>query len=166
MKEVSIFDIVETAGDRCMVVLLDGESDRFVPIAIGPAEGYALICGLRDIPVMRPLSHDLMALIVRELGGTLREVRIERLVDDTFYAILYIAQTDGVRQIDCRPSDAMCLAVRMQAPIYVASDLLNKLEHRDGESITLRKGDDAVQIDGTGVDTLAARIIEEAGGPL
>ena len=60
----------------------------------------------------------------------------------------------------------MCLAVRMQAPINVASDLLNKLEHRDGGSITLRKGDEVVQIDGTGVDTLAARIIEEAGGPL
>tara|TARA_B100000686_G_scaffold167580_1_gene175014 strand:+ start:226 stop:549 length:324 start_codon:yes stop_codon:yes gene_type:complete len=107
-----------------------------------------------------------MADVVRKLGGTLREIRIERVVDYTFYAVLYITQADEVRQIDCRPTDAMCLAARLQAPIYVAGDLLNKVEHRSGGTITLSRGEEAVHIDGTNIDVLAARILEQAGGPL
>ena len=144
MKEVSIFDIVETAGDRCMVVLLDSESDRFVPIAIGPAEGNALICGLRDIPVMRPLSHDLMALIVRELGGTLREVRIERLVDYTFYAIL-LHRTDG-RSASNRLSSQRCHVPNIEGEwdeVFAAIRSCHEEIHRMGApriSATLRFG--------------------------
>ena len=164
MKEVTIWDILTTSDDRCMVILLDEEGERFVPISIGPAEGHALVAGLRDITVLRPLSHDLMAAIVAELGGTLREVRIERLVDYTFYADLYIEQEDGVRRLDCRPSDAMCLAARLQAPIHVANELLIKTERRDGDVLTLKKGDEVVKVDGSGIDALAARIIENAGG--
>ena len=105
-----------------------------------------------------------MAAIVAELGGTLREVRIERLVDYTFYADLYIEQEDGVRRLDCRPSDAMCLAARLQAPIHVANELLIKTERRDGDVLTLKKGDEVVKVDGSGIDALAAQIIENAGG--
>ena len=87
-------------------------------------------------------------------------------MDYTFYAVLYIAQGDEVRQIDCRPSDAMCLAARLQAPIYVAGDLLGKVEHTNGGPVTLRRGDEAVQIDGTSIAVLAARILDQAAGPL
>lgn len=166
MKEVSIFDIVETADDRCMVVLLDDEFDPFVAIGIGAGEGHALISGLRDIPVMRPLSHDLMAQIVDDLGGALREVRIERLV-----AVRSTPSSTSRRGTQCVKSPVApatpCASPRAcSAPIYVDSDLLSKLEHRNGGTITLRRGDEALQIDGTSIDVLAARILEQAGGPL
>ena len=165
MKEVTIFDIVEIADDRCVVFLVDKETDRYVPITIGPAEGYALVCGLRDIPVIRPLSHDLMASIVQELDGTLREARIERLVDCTFYAVLCLLRPDGTHQIDCRPSDALCLAARLRAPIYLANELFHMAEGEKGTPITMKNGSDTIRVDGTGIDTFAAHIRQSFGAP-
>ena len=74
-------------------------------------------------------------------------------------------QRDDVVQIDCRPSDAMCLAVRLQAPVYVANELLDSLLSKDGNLITLKKGDEVVTMDGSGIELLAARLLDESGLP-
>ena len=165
MTEVAIWDVVAIADDRCMVILVDEKTDRFVAIGIGSVEARALVAGLRDITAQRPLSHDLMAHMVRELGGRLCGVMIERLVDHSFYAVLKVEQRDDIVQIDCRPSDAMCLAVRLQAPVYVANELLDSLLSKDGNNITLKKGDEVVTIDGSGIELLAARLLDESGLP-
>jgi bifunctional DNase/RNase len=119
-----------------VVILKEKESDRYLPIWIGPAEADAIAVRLQDVTVARPLTHDLLRSIIDTLGGSIQYIVVNDLANDTFYARI-IMEVDGrTMEIDSRPSDAIALAVRVQVPIFAEEAVLDKAGVRlDQESI-------------------------------
>ncbi len=113
-----------TSDDR-IVVLKQEDRDRFLPIWIGKFETSNLTLNLEKTAVARPMTHDLMATLMERLGGSLLRVEIVALVEETYMANLVIRKENQVLVIDCRPSDALTLAVRMDAPIFIAESILD-----------------------------------------
>jgi len=114
-------DTSKIVWDQRVVVLREEGGDRVLPIWMGAGEGNALAVRLHAAPPPRPLTADLMAELVRTLGGRVERVAVTRLEEMTFYATVTI---EG-RDIDARPSDAINLAVRTGAPIVVAPEVLD-----------------------------------------
>jgi uncharacterized protein len=109
-----------------VVILKEKESDRYLPIWIGPAEADAIAVRLQEVAVARPLTHDLIRSIIDSLGASVDYVIVNDLSNDTFFARIML-QIDGrVMEIDSRPSDAIALAVRVQVPIYADESVLEK----------------------------------------
>src|SRR5437870_8926130 len=109
-----------------VVILKEKESDRYLPIWIGPAEADAIAVRLQEVAVARPLTHDLLRSIFDSLGASVDYVIVNDLSNDTFFARIML-QIDGrVMEIDSRPSDAIALAVRVQVPIYADESVLEK----------------------------------------
>jgi len=109
-----------------VVILKEKESDRYLPIWIGPAEADAIAVRLQEVAVARPLTHDLLRSIIDSFGASVDYVIVNDLSNDTFFARIML-QIDGrVMEIDSRPSDAIALAVRVQVPIYADESVLEK----------------------------------------
>ncbi|MBX3321614.1 MAG: bifunctional nuclease family protein [Phycisphaeraceae bacterium] len=101
------------------------QSARKFPIVIGLPEAQAIERRLKNIPVKRPQTHDLLANVITALGGTLESICITDLDDHTFFASLNVARSDGNPvAIDARPSDAIALGIAQQVPIYVEEHVL------------------------------------------
>ncbi|MFA4924319.1 MAG: bifunctional nuclease domain-containing protein [Ignavibacteriaceae bacterium] len=98
--------------------------NRRLPIIIGQSEAQAIALELEGMKPPRPLSHDLMKSIIDNLGGTLLQVYINELRENTYYAQLVIDLSTLTIEIDARPSDAIALAIRAHAPIYVADSVM------------------------------------------
>jgi len=109
-----------------VVILKEKESDRYLPIWIGPAEADAIAVRLQEVAVARPLTHDLLRSIIDTLGASVEYVIVNDLSNDTFFARIML-QIDGRSlEIDSRPSDAIALAVRAQVPIFAEDSVLDK----------------------------------------
>lgn len=118
--EVELFQIVITDGlDTQVIVLKERRGERRLPIFIGSNEARAIKRKLNDEAVPRPLTHDLAIDIITKLGGRIARVLIVDLRDETYFARIEIMQDGEIREIDARPSDAIALAVRGVAPIFV-----------------------------------------------
>ena len=102
-----------------VVVLKEKDSDRYLPIWIGPAEADAIALKLQDVSVPRPLTHDLLGDVISSLGGEISRIVVYDLAKDTFYAKIVVSLGDGFKEVDCRPSDALAVAVRANVPIFV-----------------------------------------------
>ena len=107
-----------------VVILKDLEGKRFLPILIGPFEATAIALALEGTAVPRPLSHDLMRTMLESLHATLEQIIIHDIKDSTFFAKLIVRQNGDTQEIDARPSDGIALALRMQAPIFVADKIV------------------------------------------
>lgn len=103
-----------------VVILTDEEERGFVPLVIGPAEANSISLALEGIKPSRPLTHDLMLATITALDGNIEKVVITDLRDDTYYATITLRQGGQTLEIDARPSDSIALAMRCDAPIYVA----------------------------------------------
>lgn len=127
MPEMVIDSIrVSLMNYQRVVILKEKNSDRYLPIWIGPAEADAIAVKLQDVSVPRPLTHDLLRSVIISLGAGLTHITVSDLKNDTFYAKIGL-QIDGkTLEVDSRPSDAIALAVRGQVPIYVADEVLDK----------------------------------------
>ncbi len=127
MPEMVIDSIrVSLMNYQRVVILKEKDSDRYLPIWIGPAEADAIAVRLQDVSVPRPLTHDLLRSIITSLGAGVNQIIVSDLQNDTFYAKV-VLQVDGrTMEVDCRPSDAIALAVRTEAPIYVEDVVLEK----------------------------------------
>jgi len=113
--------IVETPEGVAMLVMM---GDRALPILIGPAEAFSIARGLGEAEFPRPLTHDLFIDVLEALGATVEKVTIDALISSTYTATLYVRDRDGkIHAFDSRPSDAVAIAVRTNAPIYVAETL-------------------------------------------
>jgi bifunctional DNase/RNase len=109
-----------------VVILREKDSDRYLPIWIGPAEADAIAVRLQDVQVARPLTHDLLGNTIQQLGATVAYIVVNDLSNDTFFARIML-QVDGRSvEIDSRPSDAIALAVRAQVPIFADESVLDK----------------------------------------
>ncbi|GAC1447994.1 MAG: bifunctional nuclease family protein [Vulcanimicrobiaceae bacterium] len=107
-----------------VVILKDLEGKRFLPILIGPFEATAIALALEGTAVPRPLSHDLMRTMLESLHATLEQIVIHDIKESTFFAKLIVRSGGDTQEIDARPSDGIALALRMQAPIFVADKIV------------------------------------------
>ena len=127
MLEMTVDSIrVSPMNYQRVVILKEKESDRYLPIWIGPAEADAIAVKLQELSVPRPLTHDLLGTIIDSMGGAIEHILVNDLENDTFYAKIAIKANGDVKEIDCRPSDAVALAVRAKVPIYANEEVMNK----------------------------------------
>jgi bifunctional DNase/RNase len=128
MIEVVIDSIrISLVSQHRIVLLREVDSERQLPIWIGPCEADAITIELQDVKVARPLTQDLLKIVIGELGGAVSHVLIKELNESVFHARLFIS-IDGEkepREIDCRPSDAIALAVRAKVPIFIAEEVMD-----------------------------------------
>ena len=127
MREMSIDSIrVSLQNYQRVVILKDKDSDRYLPIWIGANEADAIAVKLQEVSVPRPLTHDLLESVIQSLGAQVNHILVSDLSDDTFYAKIVLQHNGSQTEIDSRPSDAIALAVRTQAPIFAADSVVDK----------------------------------------
>lgn len=127
MREMSIDSIrVSLQNYQRVVILKDKGSDRYLPIWIGANEADAIAVKLQEVSVPRPLTHDLLESVIQSLGARVNHILVSDLSDDTFYAKIVLQHNDSQTEIDSRPSDAIALAVRTQAPIFASDSVIDK----------------------------------------
>ncbi len=119
-------DPLELVANRRIVLLREVEGDRLLPIWVGPPEGDALAFRLTGETTPRPMTSDLMAELVRVMGARVERVVVTALRENTFYALIALAVDGRVEELDARPSDALNLAVRLGAPIFVENEVLEQ----------------------------------------
>ena len=111
-----------------MIVLRDEEEKRSLPIWVGLAEANAIALELEKIPTARPMTHDLIRNILESVGARVTKVIVNDLKENTFYAVIHLRLGPNDLTVDSRPSDAIALALRVDAPIFVDEEVLNKAE--------------------------------------
>jgi hypothetical protein len=114
-----------------IIILKDAEDRKALPIWVGIFEANAIALELEKIATPRPMTHDLIKNILDHLGATVQQVVINDLRDNTFYAVIEITVNDNRIPIDSRPSDAIAIALRVNAPIYVADAVITKAKSID-----------------------------------
>jgi bifunctional DNase/RNase len=117
---------VHMLSSQHVVILKEVGRDRYLPIWIGPWEANAIAMRLQGLAPERPLTHDLFAATLEELGVTIREVVIADLSEETFHARVMLEAGGTTHEIDARPSDALALAVRVGAPVFAAEEVLDR----------------------------------------
>src|SRR6202162_1838541 len=123
--EVSVDSIrIHMPTAQHLVILKEKEADRYLPIWIGSSEAQAIATKISGNPLGRPLTHDLMATAFSDLGISVKRIVVTRLADQVFYARLYVKQNGRDLDFDARPSDAIALAVRVECPIFVATEVM------------------------------------------
>ena len=127
MLEMSIDSIrVSLMNYQRVVILRVKDTDRYLPIWIGPSEADSIALKLQDVSVPRPMTHDLLGSVISTLGATINHIVVSDLSNDTFYAKIVIQHNGTTLEVDSRPSDAIALAVRAQAPIYADDEVVAK----------------------------------------
>lgn len=137
MREMTLYGVsFEPIGKQPIVLLKTLDEDRFLPIWIGHPEAAAILMTLQGASPPRPMTHDLLSEVVSELKGEIVKVTVTELRENTYFAKITIAQDGQELEVDSRPSDAIALAVRCEAPIFAADDVV------DESSIEFQAGDD------------------------
>ena len=147
MIEMTIDSIrVSLMNYQRVVILKEKIAERYLPIWIGAAEADAIAVKLQGVTVPRPLTHDLLRSVIDALGATIVSIIVSDLKNDTFYAKIILNVDGGQMEIDSRPSDALALAVRTDAPIYAEESVLDRagilLDKETGKPI-LEEGEEA-----------------------
>lgn len=143
MHEMTIDSIRVSLTDYQRVVILRAkDTDRYLPIWIGPTEADAIAVKLQGVSVTRPLTHDLLGSVIDTLHARVDRIEVSELSNDTFYAKLVLVLNGDSFEVDCRPSDAIALAVRSQAPIFADESVLDKASvQMDAEGKPIVPGD-------------------------
>ena len=128
LVEVIITEVsIDKASQASMVVLREKQGTRWFPIYVGPFEAHNITFILRGEAYPRPLTFDTLVNLLTAAGGEVRRVAVTDLHDNTFFATIELQRLDGVAEVvDARPSDAIPLALKMNLPIFVANDVLNR----------------------------------------
>jgi bifunctional DNase/RNase len=119
--------IISEIHEQQVILLKEVDGDRNFSIMIGIFEATSIDRRVKHLPSPRPLTHDLVTGAIDALGGELRDIYISELRDHTYYAKLRIRQNGEMVEVDCRPSDAIALAVTASVPIYVSEDVLEEV---------------------------------------
>ena len=127
MIEVKISGVaIDPITKGFVVILKDEKENRWLPIWVGPYEAKMISLALEEIEAKRPLPHDLMKNILHELDAVVTKIVICNLEKDTYFASIALRIGMKKKEIDARPSDAIALALRVNAPIYVTEEILKK----------------------------------------
>lgn len=143
-----------------VVVLKDEEGEIHLPIWIGIAEATSIASAIKDLNMARPLTHDLMTDIFSELGVRVQRVVITELKDSTYYAELILSSGDKALIMDARPSDAIGIALRASAPIFVAKQVLDQAQITFSAEV-LSEEDPAVEGEKAGEEKLEGKAQEQ-----
>jgi hypothetical protein len=114
-----------------IVILRDVESQLFLPIWIGVFEANAIALRIEGVEPPRPMTHDLLRALIENLGGSVEKIVISDLKESTFFAVIHVRRGADAVVIDARPSDAIALALRTEAPIFVLRSVLDKAQAVD-----------------------------------
>lgn len=117
---------IDPGTNSPILILKEPEGAQTLPIWIGLLEATAIASELEKVSFSRPMTHDLLRNIINELGFSVSKVEVTDLKDNTFYALVHLLGPNGELTIDSRPSDAIALALRAQAPIFVAQKVLER----------------------------------------
>jgi uncharacterized protein len=120
--------IINEIDESQVIVLKEVDGERAFPIVIGFFEATSIDRRVRGLPSPRPLTHDLVNNVIEQMGGELQDIVISELREHTYFAKLRIRMDGELIDIDCRPSDAVCLAVTAKVPIYVSEDVLSEID--------------------------------------
>ncbi len=142
MREMSIDSIRVSLStyQRVVVLKVKDSDDRYLPIWIGATEADAIALKLQDVSTPRPLTHDLIEAIITSLGAEVAHILVSDLSDDTFYAKIVLQHDGGQTEIDARPSDAIALAVRADAPIFADDSVIDKAALRMDDDSSAKQG--------------------------
>jgi uncharacterized protein len=130
--------MVDPITNMPIVILKDKEGERKLPIWVGIFEANAIALQIENIATPRPMTHDLLRNVIKDLDGRVERVVVCDLKDNTFYAIIYLVVGGQSVAVDARPSDAIALALRTRAPILVDESVIENAKHVD---ITTERGD-------------------------
>lgn len=142
-KEVKIRGLlVDPTTNSPVVLLKDVSSDIILPIWVGPYEANSIASEIEKLSSQRPMTHDLLRNVIRQLGGTVNRVTVTDLRDSTFFAVIEINVKESPVLIDARPSDAIALALRVDCPIFVSEAVLESSRLDRMDSVTDDEGMD------------------------
>lgn len=117
---------IDSLTNSPILILKELDGERTLPIWIGLLEANAIASELKGVRFSRPMTHDLLKNIMELIGAKVNKVEICDLKDNTYYALIHITHKGKEISIDARPSDAMALSLRMNAPIFVSEEVINK----------------------------------------
>jgi bifunctional DNase/RNase len=120
--------MLDPVSNSPIVVLKDGEEKIFLPIWVGIFEANAIALQLENIATPRPMTHDLLKNVMNHIEATVTKIVINDLRDSTFYALIHVTVGSRTLEIDARPSDAIALALRTEAPIFVEQAVLDQAQ--------------------------------------
>jgi bifunctional DNase/RNase len=132
LVEMSIRGLmIDPITNMPIVILKDADDQRTLPIWVGPVEANAIAIQMENITTPRPMTHDLLVRVMADLGATLDRVVVADLSENTFYAQLVLRRAEGVVVVDARPSDALALALRTKARVFVSEHVLDRAQSLD-----------------------------------
>src|SRR5687767_1341686 len=149
---------VHMLSSRHVVILKETERDRYLPIWIGPWEASAIAMKLQGLTAERPLTHDLFASTLEELGARIDRVVISTLAEETYHARLYLELDGRSLEIDSRPSDALALAVRSGVRIFAAEAVLDQAGMGGDSGIDDEEGEGGGGLESTGEKIVDPRL--------
>jgi bifunctional DNase/RNase len=130
MVQVRIVGVALDSRGQPLILLKpltdDANGERMLPIWIGAQEATSILIAVEGAEAPRPLSHDLMKTLLEAVGATVERVDVTKIEDGTFYAEITLRTRDGSLAIDSRPSDAIAIAARVEAPIWVNDEVLEE----------------------------------------
>jgi bifunctional DNase/RNase len=130
--------MVDHQTNMPIVILHDKKGQRMLPIWVGIFEANAIALQMENIPTPRPMTHDLLRNVIQDLKAAVQKVVVSDLQDNTFYALIYLTVDGDTVAIDARPSDALALALRTRAPIFVEDSVI---DHAKTVDFTTEKAD-------------------------
>jgi hypothetical protein len=173
MVEVTVHKLVtDPATNQPIVLLQTLKGDMALPLVIGGTEAMSIYAGLTQEPSPRPLTHDLTRTILDHFEAMVHEVHIVDLKDDVFFAELVLASEGGEIRLDSRPSDAIALALKYGAPIFLAEEILTQagynVKQKAGASKSVRELPERAgptELTEEAVDEAIDALLEEAEAP-
>jgi bifunctional DNase/RNase len=119
---------LDSSQNQFVVILQEKDGERILPIWIGRPEAESIAAHLDGVASRRPMTHDLVQSLIVALGGVVDRIEVTHVLDGTFYARLHLDRGGEHSVVDARPSDSIAIAIRLDAPIFVADDLLAEYE--------------------------------------
>lgn len=129
---------LDPLSNMALVILRDLDGTKALPIWVGIPEANAIALEIEQVPTPRPMTHDLIKNILEGLSATVTRIVVNDLKDSTFYATIFLSLQGQEIRIDSRPSDAIAVALRVKAPIYVTLDVIERAGSIDltGQDVT------------------------------
>jgi len=124
--------MVDPVTQQPIIILRDDAGDRVLPIWVGVFEANAIALQIENVATPRPMTHDLLRNVIQDLEGEVQKIVVSELKENTFFAVIHLAVRGDAVLIDARPSDAIALALRTKAPIYVEEDVIDNAKALDG----------------------------------
>ncbi len=123
--------MVDPVTNMPIIILRDQEGQRVLPIWVGVFEANAIALQIENIATPRPMTHDLLRNVITDLKAQVRKIVVSDLKENTFYALIYLTVNGDTVAVDARPSDAIALALRVRAPIFVEDAVIDNAKKLD-----------------------------------